>query len=353
MPPRDRETFEAAELAVVLSYYDLGVIESLTEFPRGSRRSPKVGIVCDRGKFLLKRRAPRRSHPDRVRFSHRVQLHLASVGFPVARLVSTRDRPQTYINLKDRIYELFEFIPGQPYERTAEEAQDAGEVLARFHDAMDAFDTPASLPPPLGDFHDASAVRTALYSSAPRLSMHDSFVGTESDLADLVRSLMEAYDTSATRINSLGFESWPMRIIHSDWHPGNILFKRRKVAAVLDYDSVRSSRAAVEVANGALQFSIMAGGDPATWAAEIDGKRYRAFVEGYESLHALSGAECESLPHLMIEALIAECVHPIAETGSVGRWGGYRVLQMVRRKVSWLEANAETLASAASDRGRG
>ncbi len=61
MQQRDRATFDAAELAVVLSYYDLGVIESITEFARGSRRSPKVGIVGERGKFLLKRRAAERA----------------------------------------------------------------------------------------------------------------------------------------------------------------------------------------------------------------------------------------------------------------------------------------------------
>ena len=49
-----RETFSAGELAVVLSHYDLGVIEAITGYPRGSRRSPKAGIVAQRGKFLLK-----------------------------------------------------------------------------------------------------------------------------------------------------------------------------------------------------------------------------------------------------------------------------------------------------------
>ncbi len=44
---REHARFDAAELAVVLSHYDLGVIESVTDFSRGSRRSPKVGIVSE------------------------------------------------------------------------------------------------------------------------------------------------------------------------------------------------------------------------------------------------------------------------------------------------------------------
>ena len=80
LQPREQATFDAAELAVVLSHYELGVIESITDFPRGSRRSPKVGIVSERGKFLLKRRSLERAHPDRIRFAHHVQRHLAASG---------------------------------------------------------------------------------------------------------------------------------------------------------------------------------------------------------------------------------------------------------------------------------
>lgn len=48
-----RERFSPGELAVVLSHYDLGVIESAKEFARGSRRSPKLLLQTARGRFLL------------------------------------------------------------------------------------------------------------------------------------------------------------------------------------------------------------------------------------------------------------------------------------------------------------
>ena len=52
-----RERFSAEELAVVLSHFDIGIVESVTEYPRGSRKAPKLLIQSDQGKFLLKRRA--------------------------------------------------------------------------------------------------------------------------------------------------------------------------------------------------------------------------------------------------------------------------------------------------------
>ena len=58
-----RESFTVEELAVVLSHFDIGVIESVTEFPRGSRKAPKLLIVSEQGKFLLKRRAGGKNDP--------------------------------------------------------------------------------------------------------------------------------------------------------------------------------------------------------------------------------------------------------------------------------------------------
>ena len=38
----------------------------------------------------------------------------------------------------------------------------------------------------------------------------------------------------------------------------------------------------------------------------------------------------------------------IAETGSLGRWAGYRVLRMVERKLAWLESEGERLITVVS-----
>jgi homoserine kinase type II len=342
--PREHCRFEPGELAVVLSHYDLGVIESVTDFPRGSRRSPKVGLVAEKGKFLLKRRAVSRAHPERVRLTHRLQQRLAAASFPVPKLIATRDGRHTFVQLREQVYELFEFVGGQPYGQTAAETRDAGATLARFHQATEAFD-PGTLPVPRGDYHDAAGVRTGLCAIGSTLSSHDSFSGDQAELATLIQFLLEQYDRAADAVNSGGFGSFPERMTHSDWHPGNLLFRKDRVVAVVDYDSARLARRVIDVANGALQFSMLAGGDPAVWPDNLDETRYHEFLVGYESLLPLAPPERASLPHLMAEALITECVPPITETGSVGQYPGFRILLMVRRKLRWIEANRERLAA--------
>ena len=84
---------------MVLSRYDLGVIESITPFNRGSRQSPKVGVVCERGKVLLKKRAKGRKGGGKVAFAHLIQQHLAGGGFPLPRIIAPRTSDATYVQI--------------------------------------------------------------------------------------------------------------------------------------------------------------------------------------------------------------------------------------------------------------
>jgi homoserine kinase type II len=349
LQPRQRFHLEAADLAIVLSYFQIGVIESITDFPRGSRRSAKTGIVSSRGKYLLKQRPIHRARPERVAFAHRVQLVLLEAGFPLPRIVSTREDGKLFVRHRDHLFELFEFVAGQPFSRTPAEAGAAGDALAWFHSTLRGFSFEPTMIVPSGDFHDAAAIRVGLCGIGSTLSSHDSFSGDEAELASLIQVLLESYDQAAEAAGRWGIESQPDGVVHSDWHPGNLLFRGEKVAAVLDYDSVRRSRSITDVATGALHFSIITGDDPDAWPDHLEEELFHAFLAGYESRTPLRLEECRCLPHLMAEALIAECVPPITETGSVGRWSGFRVLKMVRRKVSWLQTHGDRLVALRKD----
>jgi len=85
----DRDCFAADELAIVLSHYDLGTIEAIQEFPRGSRRAPKLILRTDKGLYLLKRRAHGKDDPFKVAFCHSLQLYLAAKQFPLPHLIGT------------------------------------------------------------------------------------------------------------------------------------------------------------------------------------------------------------------------------------------------------------------------
>ncbi|HEV7300089.1 MAG TPA: phosphotransferase [Tepidisphaeraceae bacterium] len=334
-----RDTFGGEELACVMSHFDLGIIESIVEFPRGSRKAPKLLIVAEHGKFLLKRRARGKDDPFKVAFCHALQLYLASKQFPLPHLLGTKNDNNSMLQWRNAVYEMFEYIPGQGYPQTLESTFDSGKILGLYHKLLEDFKSEWT--PPSGSYHMASAVDQGLRAIP-------SILGGTAELGPLVKYLQDSYSHAAKMVEELGIESWPKQIVHADWHPGNMLFRDNRVVAVIDYDSARLLPRIIDVANGALQFSIIGGDeDVSKWPEYADEARYKRYLRGYDEVLLLSQAEIRAVPWLMIEALIAEAVFPIAATGNFGRMEGTAFLQMVQRKVYWLQREANRLVEMA------
>ncbi|MDP7637388.1 MAG: hypothetical protein QF577_07555, partial [Phycisphaerae bacterium] len=130
----------------------------------------------------------------------------------------------------------------------------------------------------------------------------------------------------------------------------NMLFRDKRVVTMINYDAARLQPRVIDLANGALQFSILGGGDdPAKWPDHVDNKRFKQFMLGYDSVNVVSKSEIKIVPMLMCEAMIAEAVLPIAATGSFGHIEGFPFLQMVCRKVKWILDNLKDLCSVLKD----
>jgi homoserine kinase type II len=167
----------------------------------------------------------------------------------------------------------------------------------------------------------------------------------DEQIRKVIQYLRDSYNEAAQRANETGLPDCSMQIIHSDWHPGNMLFRGPRVVAVIDYDSARLQQRVIDVANGALQFSILGGGEDASaWPEYMDESRFKQFLRGYHELNQLDPAEVLAVPWLMIEALIAETTIPIAATGSFARMEGFGFLLMIERKVRWLRKHADELS---------
>ena len=339
---RERETFSADELAIVLSHFDLGIVKSLEEFARGSRRAPKLVIDCDRGKFLLKRRAKSKDELPKVAFTHQLQIALAAQNFPLPHLLGTRDDNNSMLVMGGCIYEMFEYIPGTGYDGSSEATFNAGRILGLYHKLLADFH--GDYNPPRGSYHHAKAIHQAVRNTVGSLPIESR--PTNEVLTPVIDTLEGSYVRCAEQADAIGLKDWPRQIVHGDWHPGNMLFRDRHVVAVIDYDASRLQQRVIDLANGALQFSIIGGNDdPSTWPTHLDEARYEQFMRGYDKANVISNLELQAVPLLMCEALIAEAVLPIAATGSFGRIAGFPFLQMVEKKLAWIAANTDKLAS--------
>jgi Ser/Thr protein kinase RdoA (MazF antagonist) len=340
--PHPREKFDSQELAVILSHYDIGIVQHVNDFARGSHQAPKAIVQTDRGRFLLKRRPRGKEDEFRVAFGHELQAYLASKHFPLPHLIGTRPDNNSMLKIGDAIYEVYEYIEGGPYDFTPESTHDAGKILALYHKLVREFHS--KYEPPRGHYHDAKTVYESLPQIARTLQAAPSNTGHESETLEVVKAIKKAYKHAADEVNEIGMPKWETQIVHSDWHPGNMIFDKGHVVAVIDYDAARIRPKVMDVANGCLQFSIVTGGrDLTKWEDRTDDDRARRFLRGYDEMNVLSKAELQCIPWLMQEALIAQAVPPILKSGTFAGLDGFSFLKVMLRKVRWLRENARLL----------
>lgn len=339
---REYEKFDAKELAIALSNFDLGVIKSIEEFNRGSRRAPKLIIDSDRGKFLFKRRAKGKDDLAKVAFTHQLQLSLAAQNYPLPHLVGTRNDNNSMLVMESRIYEMFEYINGGGYDGSLDSTFNSGRILGLYHKLLRDFHS--DFKPPTGSYHSAKAIHQSIRNTIGALPLESR--PPADVLNKTVEFLEKAYIKCAEQANKIGIADWPNQIVHGDWHPGNMLFHDRHVVAVIDYDAARLQQRVIDLANGALQFSILGGSkDLKKWPDYIDEKRFKKFMLGYDEVNVISKLELQAVPFLMCEAMIAEAVLPIAATGSFGRIPGFPFLQVIERKTKWILKNLKLIYS--------
>jgi len=335
--PRGGAHFSSEELVRVLSRYDIGIVHQVRPLSVGNSRAPKVVVAAEKGTYLLKRRPRGRDDLERVDFAHAVQKQLAAKSFPVTSLLTTTDEGTTALSMDNHIYEFFRFVEGTRYDGSIEATREAGRQLALFHKHLSDFKGPNEPSP--WCFHDAALVRRHL-----KLLSSDKRTEAARRMQAVADELLLRYDKSSARVDQLGFGSWKRQVVHGDWHPGNLLFEGQEVVAVVDFDSIRFAPAVTDLANGMLQFSIVGDRpDPTQWSAHFDRGRLFEFFNGYHEVTRLSERKRYGLIDLMIEAMIAEAVLPVAATGFFGRHSGQAFLEMILRKTKWLRRSRREL----------
>ena len=330
-----RAIFNSEELLVVLANYEIGKIKSILALHAGSQFAAKLIIESAKGRFVLKR-----THIREQNRKDQAQLALITLqksGFPVPQIIESK-QGQILISVNENIYELLEFVKGQRFDRSSEQAFQAGKILAELHYQMKNIQNEESFIES-SSFHDSDKVRSAMEQYL-RSSCDDS-IGT---LANIIGKINVLYNQTANDVNVAGYMNWPKMLIHGDFHPGNILFDGEKPSALLDFDAIKYSSPVMDLANGLLQFSIISSnGSPDVWPSGLDVEIFTAFLEGYRLNGNLIKEQLQVIPQLAIETMIAESVLPIVATGYFANFSGLEFMRMIERKSRWILDNKHRL----------
>jgi Ser/Thr protein kinase RdoA (MazF antagonist) len=343
-----RAKFTPEEAREVLGAFAVPVPKRVREYRRGSARSAKAIVDCvDASRYLLKRRDLAGAGADRVTFCHAVHAELARLRFPVPRIVPVRATGATWLERGSIVYELFEFIDGQPFDRSLGGALEAGQLLARWHRTLEGWAPPAAEAASL--YHRARAVGLAW---ARLRSPESPLAGRHGELASALSELEERMGAAASRTDDhvpIPGTVARAHVLHGDFHPGNVLYHAGFPTAVLDLDSVHLGHRVLDVANAAMQFALdpLGDGDEASWPVAVSMPRLEAFLRGYAVTPSLrlGAGDAAALPALMVEASIAESVPRIARTGMFGPIDGAAFLRHVNRKTAALWERRDALAT--------
>ena len=343
MTAHDRELLTAAEVRAAIARWGIPRPVVAEPIGRGSRQSAKSRLRTPMGSYLIKRRDPRKSLPHVVEFVHRFQQHLAGAGVPVARIVAAQDGA-TAVVMPDGTYELFDWVDGTRWRCSLDDAAEVGVAVGELLHASRGFDPGPK--PPVGSFHAS----TSLLHAADLVVRRVLRVDADTDAAALerdVRAITDAAGRAAAQAREAGLDAAPRVCIHGDMHPGNVLFDGERVRAILDFDGARVDWRASEVANAAMHFANepIAGRPADDWAPELSLARAAGLVAGLERgmRDSLAPAERRALPWLMIEACALESIVPIARTGRFSQLRADAFLPFIRRKLDWIESNADAI----------
>lgn len=351
-PERPPTRLDADEVRDVLRAHGVTGLRAARALHGGNPRSPKAWAETDAGTLLIKRHPPEASDASRVEQSRRAARAADRAGVPIARAL----RPIEDAGGTDRafvrggaVYEVFAFVEGQRYSGTRAEAADAARVLATLHAGLDemggeppgrAADTPrADLGLLVRVLHDQGlAEDTAVAASLERL---------ESDRSRADAALRGGAAGEPDRGEG---PPRPQGPLHGDYHPGNLIYRGGRVAAVLDFGSIRVGPRAAELAAACLHLALIRRGpDPAGWPVAPDAGLLAAAWGAYTGAAwgGIGAAPPWAGPHRapwrMIESIIEETVMRVAAGAPVGS------VRYAARVTAWLCEHADGIGAVLSE----
>jgi Ser/Thr protein kinase RdoA (MazF antagonist) len=325
-----------------LARWDIGPLQRHEPLAGGSRSSPKWVVTTPRGQFVLKRRAPGRDRADRLAFSHAFMEAAVEAGVPVVAPLRSRVG-STFEIVDDAVFELFPRATGGRWTRTPEEALQAGEALGRLHAVGLEMAWHGHVR--AGSFHASLPVMESL-RRVPSVVRGADPMADATELAGIVTALGDHYRRASAMVEDGGIGTLDSQVVHGDFHPGNLLFDRQRLSAVIDFDAARLEPAVMDFANGLLQFAARSGPGAAIdqWPCALHEARFIAFAQGYGRFGDRGvRLSVDLVPPLMMEACIAETAISIAKDGRFGTLRAMPVLTLVRRRCDWIAAEAASL----------
>jgi homoserine kinase type II len=326
------------EFEQVLQAFGLGPLRAACRIQQGFVNQ-NWRVETDRGRYFLKRRHPDLSQPLLIGAQHELMRELRGAGFPAPAVVPTL-RGESFLALEGRIYEVHQFIQGQPYDHDRPgHLEEAALTLGRYHRCVEGL-----APRALGDPGD-------LYRPALLVENLNHLIevwGVErnhglSQIAERLKVLSAGLDARYARHGPM-----PRLVIHGDYYAGNLLFDGDRIVGVVDYDKARRQPRVVELAEALIYFSSPRPGhlQHLVYPGYLRREVFTSFLQGYGRVITLDEEEVGALPDIIVCIWLQVSLQRLAEKRERPAQA-QEALNEVLMLAEWANANAEWMGDAA------
>jgi Ser/Thr protein kinase RdoA (MazF antagonist) len=266
-----------------LTYYDVGKLQSLELIEHGSvNYNVKIKTSKDTFFFRAYDEAQDKKH---MVFEHKLLKKLSDKGFIVSSPLKTR-LGETLLQIKGYYVSIFNWIKGRHFRYSISSIKTVARKLGSFHLLIkDYHPNPYERQKAYRNFlkKEKDYLNSILehfflgnYSHLYRLKYKPKLTPYDSFIKDNLEKMQPIYTNLVVNYQSLRFPIQEFIMLHGDYHEENVLFKRSKMVAMLDFDYARYGLRHYEVAETALRYSID--------GKKIDLRNLRNFIKAYRSI---------------------------------------------------------------------
>ena len=325
------------ELKSVLRHYALGEFKAARRAEQGFVNDNWI-VETTRGRYFLKRRNPRLRHPDLIHAQHQLVGLLRRAGFPAPTIVPTLTG-ETFLALKGELYEVQEYIDGEPYDHGRPAHQDeAARTLGQYHARVERFVSEALRRP--GELYGPAISGRILTDLSEAWQLDQ-----DSRLKEISRELRA--EVTELAVDFAAHDALPCLVIHGDYYADNLLFDGDRIVGVVDYDKASWQPRVVELAEALIYFASARAGHlrHLVYPGFLQGGPVCRFLRSYAAAVTLEEKETDSLPDYIRAIWLSVSLRRLLEKGPRPA-GALEALQEVLELAQWAKGNVHQMVEA-------
>jgi len=242
VPTGPKITLSDQDLAVIAQNYGLGAI--LDKKLLNGAVNTIVLLKTSQGAFVARAHRPWTT-AERLESVHTVMQSLKDRGFPVPKVGRTLD-DRTWIQIRDRLVELQEYIPHDACIDSWDLYMHSFEILAKMHEYLLTLHVDHLFPPLVSTYVTPEQALKMLEDTDAICVEKARELGAEDALhiRQQARDILEALDREwkgyADRL--------PRQVVHGDYGWSNVLVKGGRIVGIIDFDFMAERERVFEVA---------------------------------------------------------------------------------------------------------